>query len=109
MELSRRWADGMIIADSSTISPMGNGQICRAAFAAKGVVYVDAQMTGSKIGAADGTLIFMVGGETSVVDRLNPLFRRHGQENLPHGRDRQRAGHQARHEPADRFNLRRLR
>jgi 3-hydroxyisobutyrate dehydrogenase-like beta-hydroxyacid dehydrogenase len=31
-------------------------------------------MTGSKIGAANGTLIFMVGGDDAVIQRLNPLF-----------------------------------
>ena len=31
-------------------------------------------MTGSKIGAANGTLIFMVGGDEAAVERLNPLF-----------------------------------
>jgi 3-hydroxyisobutyrate dehydrogenase-like beta-hydroxyacid dehydrogenase len=40
----------------------------------KGAAYVDAPMTGSKIGAADGTLIFMVGGDAATIDRLSPLF-----------------------------------
>ena len=31
-------------------------------------------MTGSKIGAANGTLIFMVGGDAATIDHLNPLF-----------------------------------
>jgi len=31
-------------------------------------------MTGSKIGAANGTLIFMVGGDEATIDRLGPLF-----------------------------------
>jgi 3-hydroxyisobutyrate dehydrogenase-like beta-hydroxyacid dehydrogenase len=35
---------------------------------------VDAPMTGSKIGAANGTLIFMVGGEKPAIERLGPLF-----------------------------------
>jgi 3-hydroxyisobutyrate dehydrogenase-like beta-hydroxyacid dehydrogenase len=41
---------------------------------ARGVDYVDAPMTGSKIGAANGTLIFMVGGAEATIDRLSPLF-----------------------------------
>ena len=65
--------DGMIIADSSTISPMATVKFAERV-RGKGVAYVDAPMTGSKIGAADGTLIFMVGGEPSVIDRLNGLF-----------------------------------
>src|SRR3984957_11304875 len=66
-------AEGMIIADSSTISPYATVKFAdrvRAKRDADG----DAPMTGSKIGAANGTLIFMVGGEASAIDRLNPLF-----------------------------------
>ena len=42
--------------------------------AAKGVAWVDAPMTGSKIGARDGTLVFMVGGAEQSIERLKPLF-----------------------------------
>src|SRR6202167_2134357 len=66
-------ADGMIIADSSTISPSATVRFADRV-RAKGISYVDAPMTGSKIGAANGTLIFMVGGDSAVIDRLNPLF-----------------------------------
>jgi 3-hydroxyisobutyrate dehydrogenase-like beta-hydroxyacid dehydrogenase len=63
----------MIIADSSTISPSATRQFAERV-RAKGVQYVDAPMTGSKAGAANGTLIFMVGGEESAVEKLKPLF-----------------------------------
>lgn len=66
-------AQGMIIADSSTISPSATVKFAERV-RAKGADYVDAPMTGSKIGAADGTLIFMVGGEPGTIDRLSPLF-----------------------------------
>jgi 3-hydroxyisobutyrate dehydrogenase-like beta-hydroxyacid dehydrogenase len=66
-------ADGMIIADSSTISHSATRQFADRV-RAKGVQYVDAPMTGSKAGAANGTLIFMVGGEESAVEKLKPLF-----------------------------------
>jgi 3-hydroxyisobutyrate dehydrogenase-like beta-hydroxyacid dehydrogenase len=66
-------AEGMIIADSSTISPSATVKFAERA-RGKGVAYVDAPMTGSKIGAANGTLIFMVGGDGATIDRLNPLF-----------------------------------
>jgi 3-hydroxyisobutyrate dehydrogenase-like beta-hydroxyacid dehydrogenase len=66
-------APGMIIADSSTISPSATVKFA-ARVKEKGTAYVDAPMTGSKIGAANGTLIFMVGGESAVLDRLGPLF-----------------------------------
>jgi 3-hydroxyisobutyrate dehydrogenase-like beta-hydroxyacid dehydrogenase len=65
--------EGMIIADSSTISPSATVKFAERV-RAKGVSYVDAPMTGSKIGAANGTLIFMVGGDPATIDRLNPLF-----------------------------------
>jgi 3-hydroxyisobutyrate dehydrogenase-like beta-hydroxyacid dehydrogenase len=66
-------APGMIIADSSTISPSATVKFA-ARVKEKGASYVDAPMTGSKIGAANGTLIFMVGGDSAVLDRLGPLF-----------------------------------
>ncbi|MGC2728674.1 MAG: NAD(P)-dependent oxidoreductase, partial [Candidatus Sulfotelmatobacter sp.] len=65
--------EGMIIADSSTISPSATVKFAEQV-RARGVAYVDAPMTGSKIGAANGTLIFMVGGDAATIDRLNPLF-----------------------------------
>jgi 3-hydroxyisobutyrate dehydrogenase-like beta-hydroxyacid dehydrogenase len=65
--------DGMIIADSSTISPSATVKFAERV-RAKGVAYVDAPMTGSKIGAANGSLIFMVGGDEAVIERLKPLF-----------------------------------
>lgn len=66
-------AQGMIVADSSTISPSATVKFAERV-RAKGAEWVDAPMTGSKIGAANGTLIFMVGGEDSVIQRLGPLF-----------------------------------
>jgi len=66
-------AEGMIIADSSTISPSATLKYAERV-RTRGAAYVDAPMTGSKIGAADGTLIFMVGGDEGTVQRLNPLF-----------------------------------
>ena len=65
--------EGVIIADSSTISPSATLKFAERV-RAKGADYVDAPMTGSKIGAANGTLIFMVGGVEATVQRLNPLF-----------------------------------
>jgi 3-hydroxyisobutyrate dehydrogenase-like beta-hydroxyacid dehydrogenase len=64
---------GMIIADSSTISPSATVKFA-ARVAQKGAAWVDAPMTGSKIGARDGTLVFIVGGAEETVERLKPLF-----------------------------------
>lgn len=66
-------AEGMIIADSSTISPAATLKFAERV-RAKGVAWVDAPMTGSKIGARDGTLVFIVGGDDAPVERLKPLF-----------------------------------
>ena len=66
-------AQGMIIADSSTISPSATVKFAERV-GKKGVAWVDAPMTGSKIGARDGTLVFIVGGEEASVERLKPLF-----------------------------------
>jgi 3-hydroxyisobutyrate dehydrogenase-like beta-hydroxyacid dehydrogenase len=63
----------LIIADSSTISPSATVKFAERV-RARGVSYVDAPMTGSKIGAANGSLIFMVGGDDAAIERLNPLF-----------------------------------
>jgi len=65
--------DGMVIIDSSTISPAATLKFAERV-RAKGVSYVDAPVTGSKIGAEGGTLIFIVGGDEAVVERLKPLF-----------------------------------
>jgi len=66
-------ADGQIIVDSSTISPSATRRFAERV-GAKGVQYVDAPVTGSKVGAENGTLIFIVGGEEAAIERLKPLF-----------------------------------
>jgi 3-hydroxyisobutyrate dehydrogenase-like beta-hydroxyacid dehydrogenase len=66
-------AAGMVIADSSTISPSATRNFAERV-RAKGVDWVDAPMTGSKIGAANAALIFMVGGDEPVLEKINPLF-----------------------------------
>lgn len=65
--------EGMIIADSSTISPSATAKFAERV-RAKGADWVDAPMTGSKIGALEGKLVFIVGGGDASVGRLGPLF-----------------------------------
>ena len=69
----------MIIADSSTISPSATLRFA-GRVKARGVDYVDAPMTGSKIAAENGSLIFMVGGDDAVLARLQPLFQSMGKQ-----------------------------
>jgi 3-hydroxyisobutyrate dehydrogenase len=66
-------SQGTIIADSSTISPNATVKFAERV-ASRGVAWVDAPMTGSKIGARDGTLVFIVGGAEAPVELLKPLF-----------------------------------
>jgi len=66
-------ADGMIIADSSTISPSATRRFAERV-RQKGVQYVDSPMTGSKTGAEAGTLLFMIGGDEQAIEKLKPLY-----------------------------------
>lgn len=72
-------AAGMIVADSSTISPSATHRFAERV-KARGVDYVDAPITGSKIAAEAGTLIFMAGGNDAVLARLQPLFQAMGKQ-----------------------------
>jgi 3-hydroxyisobutyrate dehydrogenase-like beta-hydroxyacid dehydrogenase len=65
--------EGVVIADSSTISPSSTVKFAERV-KAKGISWVDAPMTGSKIGARDGTLVFIVGGDEAPIEKLKPLF-----------------------------------
>jgi 3-hydroxyisobutyrate dehydrogenase-like beta-hydroxyacid dehydrogenase len=68
---------GAVIADSSTISPSATLRFAERV-KAHGLDYVDAPMTGSKIAAEAGSLIFMVGGNDAALARLQPLFQAMG-------------------------------
>ncbi len=68
-----RVSSGATVVDSSTIAPSATVRFA-AEFQKKGVEFIDAPVTGSKIGAREGTLIFMVGGRQETIDRLQPLF-----------------------------------
>jgi len=65
--------EGMIVVDSSTISPSATRKFAER-IAKKGAQYVDSPMTGSKAGAESGTLLFIVGGEEQAIERLKPLY-----------------------------------
>ena len=64
---------GTIIVDSSTISPASTREFAER-MRSRGADWVDAPVTGSKIGAQNATLIFIVGGEEVTVGRIAPLF-----------------------------------
>src|SRR5438874_497295 len=70
---SGQLAAGAIVVDSSTISPSATVRFAER-LRARGHDYVDAPVTGSKIGAENGQLIFIVGGPEQALARLQPLF-----------------------------------
>ena len=70
---------GMIIADSSTIAPSATRKFAERV-RARGADFVDAPITGSKVGAESGQLIFIVGAEAASLERLQPLFQAMGKK-----------------------------
>ncbi len=70
---------GMTVVDSSTISPSATRQFAQRV-RGRGAQYVDAPMTGSKVAAENGTLIFIVGGDEAAVEALKPLFAAMGKQ-----------------------------
>jgi 2-hydroxy-3-oxopropionate reductase len=64
---------GAIVVDSSTISPSATRDFA-AKLRAKSADYVDAPVTGSKIGAESAQLIFIVGGKQETLAKIEPLF-----------------------------------
>ena len=75
-------AAGMTIADSSTISPSATRRFAERV-KARGVAWVDAPSAGA----------------------FTATFASDGQTGVPHGRNQQRAGHEAGHESANRSHL----
>lgn len=64
---------GTVIIDSSTIAPDAAVTFAARA-AAHGAHYLDAPVSGGEIGAIDGTLTFMVGGEADALRRVQPVL-----------------------------------
>lgn len=64
---------GTIVVDSSTILPSASLK-CAERIRSKGGDFVDAPVTGSKVGAEAGQLIFIVGARQATFDKLQPLF-----------------------------------
>lgn len=71
--VERSLRPGMLVVDSSTILPSASKEFAER-IRAKGADFVDAPITGSKIGAEQGTLVFIVGGREESVERLKPFF-----------------------------------
>jgi 2-hydroxy-3-oxopropionate reductase len=65
---------GLMQVDNSTIKPASSRLIAER-LAARGVMSLDAPVSGGDIGARDGTLTVMVGGPASALERAMPVLR----------------------------------
>ncbi|MGE0816839.1 MAG: NAD(P)-dependent oxidoreductase [Vicinamibacterales bacterium] len=70
---------GTVVVDSSTIAPAAAVRFA-AIVAERGGAYLDAPVSGGEIGAVDGTLTFMVGGDREALARVRPLLSHMGRE-----------------------------
>ena len=66
-------AEGGVVVDMSSISPITTQRIA-AELKGRGVAMLDAPVSGGEIGAIQGTLSIMVGGEESVFLRVKPIL-----------------------------------
>jgi len=64
---------GLVFVDNSTIKPAAARRIAEK-LAAKGVLALDAPVSGGDIGARDGTLSIMVGGPAEALEKVMPVF-----------------------------------
>ncbi len=65
--------EGLIFVDNSTIKPAAARAIA-ARLAEKGVMALDAPVSGGDIGARQGTLAIMVGGPAEALEKVRPVF-----------------------------------
>ena len=65
--------DGLIYVDNSTIKPASARTIAEK-LAEKNVYALDAPVSGGDIGARNGTLTIMVGGDASALEKAMPVF-----------------------------------
>lgn len=70
---------GTAIVDASTVSPSESRAI-GAELKKKGIHFLDAPCTGSRPGAENGTLTFMVGGDAKVFAKVKPFFEPMGKQ-----------------------------
>ena len=68
---------GLIFVDNSTIKPASARMIAEK-LSAKGVLSLDAPVSGGDIGAKNGTLTVMVGGPAEAVEKAMPVFKAMG-------------------------------
>jgi 2-hydroxy-3-oxopropionate reductase len=71
--------EGLIYVDNSTIKPE-TARVIAARLAEKGVVALDAPVSGGDIGAKNGTLTIMVGGPEEALKTVMPVFEAMGKK-----------------------------
>jgi 2-hydroxy-3-oxopropionate reductase len=64
---------GLIFVDNSTIKP-ATARAIAARLAEKGALALDAPVSGGDIGAKNGTLTIMVGGDAGALEKVMPVF-----------------------------------
>jgi 3-hydroxyisobutyrate dehydrogenase-like beta-hydroxyacid dehydrogenase len=64
---------GKVLVDCSTVSVALTEEISKRAHAAS-AAFADAPVTGSKVGAHQGTLLFMVGSDSTTLEEIRPLL-----------------------------------
>src|SRR5437879_1957584 len=64
---------GLIIIDMSTIAPTMSRKLAEMA-SSRGVHFLDAPVSGGSMGAVNGTLTIMVGGETEAFEQALPVL-----------------------------------
>ena len=64
---------GLIVVDHSTIRPEAARDIA-ARLKDKGIAFLDAPVSGGDVGARDGTLTIMVGGEAQALEKVRPVL-----------------------------------
>jgi 2-hydroxy-3-oxopropionate reductase len=69
--------DGLVYVDNSTIKPASARMIAEK-LKAKNVLALDAPVSGGDIGARNGTLTIMVGGDASALEKVMPVFQAMG-------------------------------
>lgn len=64
---------GQVVVDMSTISP-ATARTLAAQAAAQGVILLDAPVSGGQVGAVNGTLSIMVGGDAAALEQVRPVL-----------------------------------
>jgi len=75
---------GAVLVESSTVTPAWIDELARLA-AERNLGLLDAPVTGSRLQAESGQLVFLVGGKASVLERVRPVLAAMSKEIVPLG------------------------